>query len=216
MLPAGLRATYSAPKWAASQPVEAFGWLRQLRVEAWTVEGTEQGSQLPLRILCAVTNEGKNRNYILRLIFGENYGERFLGRFWLWDLSRAAATVPGCSMILPNSGESHVRFSGARDRFCHSRLVVRRDGSSLQRNGQPQHQGGFARIRKAGLRAELARNPQEFDDFYHNMFVPSTAQTYGQCADVVPYDRLKALLGRCRPADDPTGGQGGFGDPYPV
>jgi hypothetical protein len=55
----------AAPGWLVSLPFAGFEWLRQFRVELWSVEGEERSSRLPLTVLCSGSE--KNRNYVLKL-----------------------------------------------------------------------------------------------------------------------------------------------------
>jgi hypothetical protein len=187
---APLRGILPALGWVVSRPAAALQWLRQLRVELWSVEGKEQNSGLPLTILCAV--RGVDRNYVLNLIFGGAYRERRLGRFWLWNLAKAIAAVPDCSLIVVDACESHLRLARPADWFLLPAWVL--GTVALPRDAAATHKvsGDLRRIRRHALQGEISHDPQQFDDFYHNMHVPYVANTFGDCAAIAPYERLMA------------------------
>ena len=66
-----------------------YRFFRGLRIELWHVNGGEVHSHLPLSVLCALPKQEKS--HMLRLMFGESFRERSLGRIWSWSIARAAA-----------------------------------------------------------------------------------------------------------------------------
>jgi hypothetical protein len=191
---APFRAILAALGWLVSRPAAVRDWLRYVRVELWSIEGEERTSGLPLTILCGVT--GVDRNYLLGLIFGPAYRERRLGRFWLWNLGKAIAAAPECSLVLVDACESHLRLAGRADWFLIPAWVLGTVG--LPRDAAATHKvnGDLRRIRRHGLVGEISNDPAQFDDFYHNMHVPYVAETFGDCAAVAPYERLRAEFER--------------------
>ena len=81
-----------------SQVYDGLEWLYHLPVRVSLVEGVERHSHLPLCVLCGLP--GQMRNYVLGLMFEDGYRRRPIGWYWLWNLPRAIAARPDCSMIL--------------------------------------------------------------------------------------------------------------------
>lgn len=50
------------------------------------------------------------------------------------------------------------------------------------------------RIEDAGLKGRVTRDPERFDDFYHNMYVPHVTKAHGASVYVNPYDTMKTRL----------------------
>jgi hypothetical protein len=50
------------------------------------------------------------------------------------------------------------------------------------------------RIRRHSFTLEVTRSVEQFDDFYHNMYVPYVAQNYGKCAKVASYESLYGVF----------------------
>jgi hypothetical protein len=180
--------------WLVSRPAAAVEWLRQLRVDVWCIEGEEQHSHQPLTILCAV--RGLDRNHLLNLIFGVTYQERRLGRFWLWNLAKAAAAVPDCAIVIADACESHLRLAGGADWFLIPAWVLGTVALPRDAEAMKKLYEDLRRIRRHALEYEISHDPAQFDDFYHNMHVPHIAQTFGDRAAVAPYERLKAEFQR--------------------
>ena len=61
-----------------------------------------------------------------------------------------------------------------------------RDAAALRKVSEELRQ-----IRHNKLEYEITRDPQKFDDFYHNMYVPFATGRFGACADVSHYQELK-------------------------
>jgi hypothetical protein len=165
-------------------------WLYHLRVEVWSVEGVEQHSGQPLSLLCGL--RGETKNYILQLIYGDQYRQRSLGRYWLWNLSKAIPAADGDpAMILNWSCLMYFRFVRADDWFfipdwVYGEVALPRDAEALRKVN-----GDLRRIRSHGLTYEITRDPQKFDDFYYNMHIPYISKTFGKCAYLLPYKVLK-------------------------
>jgi hypothetical protein len=57
--------------------------------------------------------------------------------------------------------------------------------------------GDIRRIRKHKLSFEITRDPQKFDEFYYNMYVPYISKTFGSAAYVYSYRHQKRLFRFC-------------------
>ena len=73
-----------------------FIWiLPQLRLKLWILTGKERISNMPVCILYAGNDlaaaKVSSRNYLLNLILCDSFQERYMGRFWLWKISKAAS-----------------------------------------------------------------------------------------------------------------------------
>jgi hypothetical protein len=192
----GWRGVLAALGWLVSRPFVVLPWLRNLRVDVWCVEGEEQNSHLPLSVLCTLTAEDKN--YGLYVIFGDSYRQRYLGRFWSWNLAQAsAAASPECSMILREISESNSTFSHSSDGFFIPMWLL--GEVDLPRTAVASHKvsGDLRRIRRHGLCGEITRDPKHLDDFYFNMLVPYATQRFGVCADLASYERVRRAFRSC-------------------
>lgn len=177
---------------ASAWVVSAVGWLGMLRPQVYLVRGQEQASQLPLTVLCAVSNDGKNRNYLLQLLFGDTYEARSLGRYWIWNLRRAVSKSGGdCPVIVAELRRSHFGLTSWKDWFYIPTWVWGEISLPRDSRANQKVSGDLRRIRRHGLEYEVTRDPAKFDDFYHNMYIPYIKETFGPCAEIAPYDRMK-------------------------
>jgi hypothetical protein len=182
--------------WVVTIPFAGVELLRQLRVELWSVEGNERNSGLPLSILFAA--HGADRHFLLHVLFADAYCERCLGRFWLWNIAKAipAAASP-CSMILAQMFESKIKFARPGDclfvpMWLFGEVDLPRDEQATRRVKRD-----LRTIRQHALQCEVTRDPARLDDFYHNMLVPYDTNTFGVCADIVSYHRVKEAFPSC-------------------
>jgi hypothetical protein len=169
----------------------AIWFLGHFRVELWRVEGEEQNSRLPLSILCAVNDDDHERNYVLQLIFGDSYCQKRLGRFWLWNLGKTISAASNCSFIVLRLCDLHLKVARMGDWFLIPAWLL--GEVDLPRNSQANHKvsGDLRRIRRHELQGEITHDPQQLDDFYHNMHVPYATARFGNCAGVASYERVR-------------------------
>jgi hypothetical protein len=175
---------------SASALSVAFEWLRLLRVELWLVEGEEKNSRAPLSLLCGV--RGREKTYLLRLMFADGYRQHCIGRFWLWNLPKVIRCKGAdCSMAVLEVSDSQRRFLRGDDYFFLPMWVqgdvdLPRDKVALRRVKED-----LRRIRRHALDFEVTTDPRKFDDFYHHMYLPSVTKSFGDCAFVTLYRHEK-------------------------
>lgn len=175
--------------------VNVPSWLRMLRPEVYVVSGREKSSQLPLRVLCAVRDDERDRTYFLTVVFGDNYEERSLGRYWIWNLARAHRDAGSdCGLIVAQLRQSHFQLTPWKRWFyiptwLWGEISLPRDARANQKVN-----GDLRRIRRHKLEYEITRDPEKFDDFYHNMYLPYIKDTFGKCAWYRDYEDMKSTL----------------------
>ena len=158
--------------------------LRPLRPHVWIVTGEEKGSHLPLSIcLSATTDEYKS--YLLELIFGSSFRARYLGRTWLWNVFKTTPkTAGGCSMVFAEVDRRYLKLLGGGrgiviPAWIFGEVDLPRGPVVMKRKS---HLYVLRKIRQNHLEFEISRDPQRFDDFYHNMYVAYTKERYGDTA----------------------------------
>jgi hypothetical protein len=191
-----LRWIVSSVFWLLYLPKDACWWLRMLRVELWSVEGEEQHSRESLSILCAVSNASNNKNYALKLIFGDTYRQRCLGRYWLWNIAKAIRTAPGCAMILGEFCESHAKMTGLSHWFVLPTWLFGEVELPRDAKADRKVRGNLQKVRHNDLQYEVTQDRRIFDDFYHAMYLPYIRQTFGDCADIETHQRMVGLFKR--------------------
>ena len=178
--------------------VTCFVFLKNLRHELWIVQGEEKGSGLPLSILISCRDQ--DRNLLLQLIYGNSnkYKEFYIGSAWQWDISKKIKKYgTDCSFMLvevANSQRNLLReanwfyiprwVTGVVDIPCSSEIMK---SKSIKND--------LRKIRKNAFQYEVTQDPQRFDEFYHNMYVPYVIEAHGKGAFI---DSYKALLEKFR------------------
>ncbi len=195
-MPQVLRKIAATVLWAIYRPIAACWWLRGLRVELWLVDGEERSSGLPLSIACAV--RGENKKFLLHTIFRGDVRQRSLGRFWLWQLARTPpASAAECSLMVLELADPYLRFVRRRDWFVIPAWVI--GTADLPRSATALHKvnRNLRRLRRHAFQYEVTRDPQQFDDFYYNMYLPYMFERHGPEPDLSTYEDLRAGFQNC-------------------
>ena len=170
-----------------------------LRIDLWLVTGDEPTSRKPMSILCAA-KDTKHLNYLLGLAFGASFRERYLGRAWLWRIPKVVAEMAqDCSLMIVQVPKSRFKLLRSSNWFyipCWvvGEIDIPRDPTVTKDSSL---KSDFRRIRKNSLRYEVTRDPQRFDDFYHNMYVPQTTKAHGSSAYIISYEYMRAEFQNC-------------------
>jgi hypothetical protein len=187
------RKVLAAVWWLLARPIAAVAWVRGFRSELWIVEGQQHTSGLPLSILCGL--KGESKTYVLDMIFGDTFSQRRLGRYWWWNLHKAMSKAPGCSLIVLDSDVSHVKFAPGGDWFLIPVWLLGAVDLPYEKNVHNRLRTKIRSIiRRQSFEFEVTRDPRQFDDFYHNMYVPYARLTYGKCARVGSHEFMSGVF----------------------
>jgi hypothetical protein len=164
--------------------LQVYAQFRRLRPEVWRVSGREPKSGLPISICLYVATE-ECRSYLLRVFFGSSYHAEFLGRVWLWNICKQISKgANGCSMAVAEMVQEHLRFIDATGGFVIPAWVTGELELPLASRviRHKSLQSDLRNIRQNCLEFEITRDPQRFEDFYQNMYVPHARNTFGEGA----------------------------------
>lgn len=185
-------------RWVFSPLVFCSRLFRQIRPDVWILSGEEQSSRIPLAVLCSAHNWG--RSYLAGLIFGASFQEEYLGRAWLWNVSKMSKkTDRSCSLMLVQVSESLSRLLGKDNWFYIPGWVVGEvdiPPAPVVMNSESV-KSDLRRIRKNELQFEVTREIQCFDDFYYHMYVPYITGSHGSSAYVMPYKVMRKRFRNC-------------------
>ncbi len=183
-------------RWIAS-PLTYFDRLFiDLRLKIWLVKGNELTSRRPLSVLCA-GNDDLNMKYILELIFGPSFQKQYISWAWLWKMPKVPTKiVQDYSLILINLRKSYKKLLRSRDWFYIPNWVIGEIDIPAVPNSRNIRRD-LRKIRKHSFRFVATREPQEFEDFYHNMHVPYINKVYGNNANIVPYKEKRKNFQNC-------------------
>ena len=183
-------------RWIASPLNYCDRLFLDLRLKIWLVKGNELTSRMPLSVLCA-GNDDLNMKYILELIFGPSFQKQYLGSAWLWKFPKVfTKIVLDYSLILINMRKSCKKLLRHRNWFYIPNWVIGEVDIPAVPNSRNLRRD-LRKISKHSFRFVATCEPQEFDDFYHNMHVPYINKVYGSTANIVPYKEKIKIFKNC-------------------
>jgi hypothetical protein len=135
---------------------------------------------------------------LAHLLFDDKGGrEHDLGRVWLWQLSSSRwVRKRDCSLVFIQADPFLQRFLDQDDWFFIPLWIsgtVKLPVSDHVLKSKSMR-SDVRRIEEAGLQGRVTRDPERFDDFYHNMYVPHVTKAHGSSVYVNPYDTMRTRL----------------------
>ena len=166
----------------------------KLRIEAWLLDGREKHSGEPFTVAYAGGLE-RHRIYFANLAFGPGWGERSLGREWLWRVkSRAERENHACALLVYETGvEKEALFTGSN--LLRSpvwlKFEIPVEEKDLSRTARLRRRDMERKIRKHSFTSSSSRKEEDFDNFYHNMYVPYIQNRHGEMSAIQEYSLMK-------------------------
>jgi len=172
------------------------GTVRALKLDFWMLSGEEASSGNPLRLLYAGHNAyPENKAYLRKIVFADQCSEVYLGKRWRWNRSvRKSALEHGGSLeLVETPGWLYSRLERTDSFFIPSWLMGEIDLSAPTILPLDRYSFNFEKkkIARNHLSSRLSTDPEEFDLFYHTMYVPYTRKNHGEGAVIASYERLK-------------------------
>lgn len=168
--------------------------------QTWRLEGRERVGGASLAILFA--GQLENKNYLAHLAFASAPNEQPLGRHWLWRLAprRRALDRAGVDVQIVELHDIQHRWLGSRFQFfvpiwVGSVLDLERVVARLRRSKNAKKD--LRRIRKEGLFHEVTCDPNAFEYFYANMYLPYTKNRFGDQAFTMSREEMLKKRDSC-------------------
>jgi hypothetical protein len=170
--------------------------IHRLREDTWLLEGKERTSGQPLSIL--FKGERITRNYISEVFFKESWTEKEHARTWKYRRLQRALDVNGRHdlAIVQLDGPQPVTDSGAALYKVPCWVGGERDlhaCSELARRSE-HIKSDIRRIRKNRLSYRVTSEPEEFDRFYHSMYLPYIQRVFGNHAFLMSYQAMQSAI----------------------
>lgn len=168
-------------------------WANAFRVPAWLITGKERASGLSFSFTYAGLE--RHKNYFVRAACSEA-DEQYLGKRWVWELSGLF------DKSLPEHSFTAIEATGMAEKLLRfrthfhmpvwlkSRIDVPENPEEMDRNHSIKE--AQRRIRKHGYQSVATQNPDDFDSFYWDMYVPHVTSTHREAAYVETYETLKS------------------------
>lgn len=153
-------------------------------------EGTDPHSQAPLSFIYA-GDLYQMQNYWDHMLLADGFQKRPLGRRFFWQL------LPGMKKKFPDVSVLLIEQTSLTSLFLDAKpgfpipLWVR-----MEMDITPPIKGLLSRqradierlIRKNRLSFRMSQSRQDFDDFYHKMYIPYLRHRYTDTASITPYE----------------------------
>ena len=157
-------------------------------LHVWLISGTELHTGENFTI-CYAGNESY-KNYLVGLIFGDQYDEVYCGKNWLHNVSRIAnKNIQDCSMMVLEVNERVEKFITRKNDF-YIPLWVRGEIDIPITVSNKSIKEDMRRIRKNNLTFEVTTEKSQFDRFYHDMYLPYITHRHGNRSVTTSYDKL--------------------------
>ena len=174
--------------------------LNILILNVWVITGKEILSKQKLTII--YIGSEKHKNFLTKLAFDNSYKEDYIGKTWLWRIFKTVkARGHACSLMVAEAPKSSLVLFGKKKCFyvpfwVTGEVDISADISSLIRNKRSL-KSDLGRIKKNNLHFELTNEPAQFDNFYHNIYLPYITKRFGNRAVIVTYDFMKREFRNC-------------------
>jgi hypothetical protein len=162
------------------------------------VEGTLRGSDTPCRCLMAMPRNGPFENYLLRRIYGDSFRRTRVERTWIPSLRGWAGTLP--PTVDFGIAALPARWEAAFSRCCslkspaivHQAIDLAGDWSDFRRRLHRKKREMLNRFMKGSpYVCRISSKPEDFDHFYHRMYVAHSEKQFQSAARVDPYASVK-------------------------
>jgi hypothetical protein len=173
--------------------------INKLRYEVWILKGEEILSKQQLGIIYAFTGGSReNMDFLINLAFGNSCKEHCLGKSWLWNIYRTKKKGQDCSLMVLEASQSLRRLLGMNCVYIPGWIfgqVDIADDSLLFK--KKSLKSDLSKIRKNNLRFEVRNEMDQFDNFYHNMYVPYIRKSHDKRAIIHDYDFFLKEFTKC-------------------
>lgn len=170
-------------------------FVRKLRINQCLIEGRDRDEGQLLTVL--FLGGEIDRRYFADLVFEAGYRELQQRRRWIWSLWWVVKRCPADVLVIGGVGEMLFHYLGDRRCFYIPNWLRGEIAfeDALARSKSSGHvKSDLRRIRQHSLTYEVTRSPEQFEAFFHTMYVPHVSATFGRTAHLTSYEKLEAAL----------------------
>ena len=172
-------------------PIKLLYWLvKMLKLKLWIIKGIEVHSKGELIIFYAGTEE--NKNFILKLAFNNSYKEKYIGQCWLWNYTQKIKKSEYNSSLSVCEVPHAFRKLFGKKNCIYVPCWIDGDIDISSSIKTDSIKTDMRRIKKNKLNYEVTNELNQFDYFYHQMYVPYITKTFGSMAVISNYDFLRS------------------------
>ena len=163
-------------------------YIYYIYLDVWLISGTELHSGENFTICYAGNTAYKN--YLVGLVFGDQYDEVYYGKNWLHNVFRIAnQNIQNYSMMVLEVNEKVEKFITRKNDF-YIPLWVRGEIDIPLTVSNRGVKSDMRKIRKNNLKFEVTTEKSQFHRFYHDMYLPHMTHRHGNKNVATCYDEL--------------------------
>lgn len=169
-----------------------------LRAEIWILDGFEESTNQPLKIL--VSAEETQKNYISKIAFNNSCKESYIGKKYFWHLYYLIRkNKNNCSLAIIEGDVLHRYLYENKNDFYIPIWLKSSAKIPLVVNNRSSKED-LRRIRKNRLDYIISKEPEQLNDFYYNMYLPSVKSRHQERTIVMEFDKMmqKVKEGHCK------------------
>jgi len=174
-------------------------FYRERRLNLWLLSGNERHSGYPLKVAYAGHVAGKN--YFLHAAFGDGRVDVQHSRIWAWNAGNfGGSRYHSSDLVVMEAGEAQSADSGGKmGFFVPNWFEAIIDVATLeQRLARSRNlKNDLRKIRKSRFDYRLSRKRNDFDNFYHRMYLPHISKAHGDQALPMSYQNMLSNIEFC-------------------
>lgn len=168
----------------------------RLRYDQWILTGEE--ISLQQRVVILYSGSIQNKNYLADLVFKGSYEEKYQGKRWFWDCLGDSNRQFSYDLFIAEVPRIFKSYFLNRRNFVIPSWIKGEtelpDDLSLLVNNDWSLRRNQKKIIKNQYYYEITRDPSQYYQFYHDMYLPHIKAAYGDKAIVIEYEDLKLKL----------------------
>jgi Acetyltransferase (GNAT) domain len=166
--------------------------FRGQRLRLWQLSGRERYSACPLQI--AYAGHAAGMHYVSEMAFGDGTIAARSSRIWSWNALnfRCHRYKNSDLAIAETRGEPANRNRYAAEFYVPGWFEAVIDLSNFEKQllQSKNVKNDLRKIRKYGLKYRISRDPMDFDDFYHRMYLPHITKAHQSQALPMSYSQM--------------------------
>lgn len=168
-----------------------------LRAEIWILDGFEESTNQPLKIL--VSAEETQKNYISKIAFNNSCKESYIGKkYFLHLYYLIRKNKYNCSLAIIEGDVLHRSLYENKNDF-YTPLWLKSTVDIPLKATNKSAKDDLRIIRKFKLGYQITTDPVHLQDFYYNMYLPTVKQRHGDRTVAMEYAKMmqKVQEGKC-------------------